>query len=235
MAAPATSTGIIGVKHATPGSPLKKHFSAAQVRALLTELKLRIQDGDSDDDIQEKLGVSVARYNELKRELYRQENHALLAKTAEDVYLEYSWAQQKVITDLKELMGEIPENQPNAKVGALKAISDIHDKILKVGQDIGVINKEPEKKLVIHGHAIAKMSNGDLRKLIAQETMALAGAIAKYGDTDMEGNPVAHDNGPTFSEQMREGMQLAGPTKAAAARNSRQAVKRTKVIDVDPG
>lgn len=233
-----SDSGVNGaIKRPAAGSALKKSgLTAAEVRALLYELKLHLMSGDkTDEEVQQLLGVSVGRYNELKRELYRQEQAELAGKTPEDVYLEYKWAQTARIKELDMAMSNIPENQPNALVGAIKAKSDIIDKILKTGQDLGIIAKEPERKIVIQGHVIAQMDNNALRKLIAQETNQLSEAIAKYGDTDMDGNPISETPTPVFSEQSKSGMNMAGPTKAAAGRASRVAVKRTKVIDVDPG
>ena len=232
MAHPSDSGTTGALKRPKQGSPLKKVYSAAEMRALLAELKLRLIAGDDDEDIRSLLDVSVARYNELKKELYRQEQAGLSSKTTEDVYLEYKWAQSKCITDLDAAILEIPENQPNAKVGAIKARSDIIDKILRTGQDMGIISKEPERKLVIHGHVVAQMSNAELRAAIAKETNQLAGAIARYGDVDMDGNPIGDKSNPTFSSQEKSGMNISGPSKAAAGRASRVAVKRQKVIDV---
>lgn len=237
MAATPGDSGTTGaIKRAAQGTQLKKTYSAAELRSLLYELKLRLMEGSTDEEVMTLLGIStVAKYNELKRELYRQESAELTNKTVEDVFLEYKWAQEKCMKDLDDAMRDIPENQPNALIGAIKAKSDIIDKILKTGQDIGVINKEPEKKVVIQGHVIAQLSNAELRQMIAQETNALAGALAKYGDVDMDGNSIDDTLAPTFGPQEKSGMNMSGPAKADAARKSRQAVKRTKIIDVDPG
>ncbi len=236
MATPGDSGTTGALKRAAQGTQLKKSYTASELRTLLYEMKLRVMEGDSDEEIMTLLGVAtVAKYNELKRELYRQEASDLQTKSTEEVFLDYKWAQEKCMKDLDDAMSGIPENQPNALIGAIKAKSDIIDKILKTGQDIGVINKEPEKKVIIQGHIIAQMDNGTLRKLIAQETNMLADALTKYGDQDMDGNPISGDSEPTFSPQIKSGQNLSGPAKASAARASRVAVKRTKVIDVDPG
>lgn len=231
-----STSGVTGaIKRAANHSKLNKSYSAAQLRSILAEMKLRLMEGDDDETIQELLGLTVARYNDLKKELYRREQATLAQKTTEDVYLEYKWSQEKCIADLDAALAGIPENQPNAAIGAIRAKSEIRDKILKVGQDTGLIAKTPERKLIIHGHVVAQMSDKELRKTIAQETQALGMAIAKYGDTDMDGNPIAMDGEPQFTLQEKTGMNLSGPTKADAARKSRVAVKRSKVIDVDPG
>lgn len=228
-------SGITGaLKRAAHNSPLKKSYSAKELRTALSELRLHLMAGEPDEVIQELLGVTTARYNELKRELYRQERAELQNKTAEDIFMEYVFAQKGCIKDLEDAMKGIPENQPNALIGAIRAKSEIHDKILKTGQAIGVIAKEPERKVIIQGHVIAQMDNNSLRKLIAQETNSLADALAKYGEVDMDGNPIGETT-PVFSSQEKTGLAMAGPAKAAAGRASRVAVKRTKVIDVDPG
>lgn len=232
----ASNDGTQGaLKRAAQGSKIKKHWNAAELRAKLAEMKLHIMAGLDDQEIQQMIGVSsVARYNELKKELYRQEQASLNQKSTEDVYLEYSWAQQQVIRELDDALANIPENQPNAVVGALRAKSEIIDKILKTGQDMGIINKEPERKTVLHGHVVANMSMADLRKAIVGETNQLAGALARYGEVGMGDAdlPGSRPDAPTFTSQEKGGMNKSGPTKAEAARLSRQAVKRTKVIDV---
>jgi hypothetical protein len=234
-----SDSGVTGaIKRPAAGSALKKSgLSATEVRALLYELKLRLMAGDDHETIRSLLGVTVGRYNELKRELYRQEQAEISGKTTEDVFLEYKWAQEARLRELDDAIKVIPENQPNALVGAIKAKSDIIDKILKTGQDLGVINKEPERKVVIQGHVIAQLNNNDLRKLIVQETNSLAGLLDKYGDADMDDNPIDAE-GPSFTDQGKTGMNMAGPVKAASARASRVAVKRQKssaVIDVETG
>lgn len=220
-------------------SPLKKRFKADVTRAKLAELKLWIMDGLTDLEIQEKMGETVTVFNELKRELYRQETARMLSKTTEDVYLEYQWAQAKCLADLEgmitSIQGETDSKQQNALVGAIKAKSDIIDKVLKTGQDMGVINREPERKINIHGHAVINMTNTDLRKAITQEMQGLSKVIDKYGARDMAGDLITDGaQGPSFSEQTKSGMAMSGPAKAAAARESRKVVKRQKVIDVGP-
>lgn len=229
------SAGTAGaIKRAATGAPLTKTYTAAQLRALISELKLHIMGGHPDVVIQEMMGITVGRYNELKKELYRQEKDALSTKTTEDVYLEYTWNQQKCIQDLEAAIVSIPETQPNALIGAIKTRSDILDKILKMGQDMGVLNKAPERKVVVFGHVVANMNDNQLRSAIIGETKMLQTALDKYGEVDMDGNPIDAAT-PKFSNMEKSGFAMAGPTKAAAARASRQSVKRNKVIDVDEG
>lgn len=229
-----------GLKAAKDGSELKRKFKADELRVKLAQLQMLLAQGKSDVDCAQAMGdggtaMRTSQYNELKRELYRQETQGLYGKSTEDVYLEYQWAQQQCIRDLDGMIAYAKDkNNANTIVGLVRAKSDIIDKVIKMGQDMGIYNKEPEKKMVIHGHVVAKLSQPELRKLIVRETQGLAGVFTKYGDRDLMGNPIgqltAGTEQPKFGSMEKTGLAKSGPEKAAAARKSRQ-VKRTKVID----
>jgi hypothetical protein len=243
-----------GIKRAKQGSDLQKRHKAAVLRAHLGQLKKLIAEGKhSDEDMRDELNarihkesqdkrdeLTVGQYNELKHELYRQGGADIEAKTTAEVFLEYQWAQQRVLEQLDDLIDKSGE-QVNAKLGALRQKSEIIDKVLKTGQDMGLIEKAPAKSIHLHAHAIAKMGDTDLRNLIAQEMSGFHDVMKRFGATDMDGKPVTDDvepqralPGPQFTDDMKPKMAMAGPVKSLAARASRRAVKRTPVIDV-PG
>jgi hypothetical protein len=228
------------LKRAKSGSTLKKAFSAIELRTVLADIKRMIGEGKSDRMIAEELGLNAARYNELKRELFRQETADLYSKSTEDVYLEYKWQQNRCIEDLDRMIADIDgdSKQQNALVGAIKARSEIIDKIVKVGQEMGVLERAPEKKLVIHGHAVAQLPDAELRKLIANELQGLQSIVSRYGERDMAGNLITDapqlPAPPAFNAQGKPGTSMGGAIKAEAGRKSRASVKRAKVIDVEP-
>lgn len=181
-----------------------------------------------------KARITPAIYNELKRELFRQGQAELNGRTAEETFLEYSWAQQQNIQDLDQLIIDAGQ-QANAKLGAIRAKSEIQDKILKTGQDMGIIAREPERKLILHGHVVADMSDVQLRKLIATELGVFARVVERFGNTNMDGELIDADSvlalpAPQFSDDAKPKIAMGGAVKAAAARKSRR-VKRSKVID----
>lgn len=211
-----------------------KHAPSAQ-RVILAELKCHIMEGKNDLEIQDVMMLTPTQFAAYKKSLYAQESEDLRTKTTEDVFLEYKWAQEQCIRELDDAKAAFDsEKGGNAIVGAIKAKSEIIDKVMQIGQSMGVITKTPETKLVLNGHIIAGMSDADLRKEIAKEMGGLAQAMAKYGEVNMDGEPISDGPvmPPIFSEPKRTGMNVAGPSKAAAARKSQQIRKLGKVIDV---
>lgn len=175
---------------------LVRRYGVHELRSVLNDLKLQLAMGASDIEIMEKLSTPEKAMTanilaELRKELVRQEIKVLYNKSTEEVFLDYAWRQEQCVKDLDDTIEKIKtSNQHNAMVGAVRAKSDIIDKIIKTGQDMGVLEKAPERKLVLKGVAIAGMDTKDLRKLISQETEGLSMLLSKYGNADMDGNPI---------------------------------------------
>lgn len=228
------------LKRPREGSKLSRSLSAIETRSLLAEIKKYLGQRVPDEEIAEKLCLTAGRYNDLKKELYRQEIASLQSLTTEDVFLEYKWQQGECIGALDKMITAIGSDtkQHNALVGAIKARSEIIDKVIKTGQDMGVIQKAPETRLVVHGHALTSLSDAQLRKLVVTDLQGLGSLVEKYGMRDMSGKLLTDggedEAGPSFTGPGRPGLAQAGAGKAAAARASRATVKRSKVIDV-PG
>lgn len=179
------------IKSAKPGSKLKKRKRAADVRTQLAELRTYLAQDMTDFEIAEAMEIGAAIYNQLKREFYRQETLELNGKPIEQTYIDYVAQQRRNIKDLDQLIERAKTTtQFNALVGAIKARSDIQDKIIRVGQETGILDKAPEKKVILHGVAVANMDNNSLRRMIVDEMRAFGSAVGKYGFTDMDGRPL---------------------------------------------
>lgn len=218
-------------------------------RAKLAEIRLGLALRKTDLQIANELRLTPHRYNTLKKELIQQSTADLYNTTPEELYIEYSWQQSKCISDLEEVIKiGIEAGSLTAATSAIKAKSDILDKIIKMGQDIGVLVKEPEKKFVIHGHAVATMEINELRKLVSSEVSSLATVVAKYGDQDMMGDAPegaltvmggadifarAEKQSPKFTGTGKSGKAKGGLVKAMAAkvRAERTRVKSRMGVD----
>jgi hypothetical protein len=237
--------------------------TAAELRTLIAELKTHLALGESDLDIAEAMGLDADRYRSLKLQMYNRERTDL-GKTTEEFYIDYRLRQEGVIAELDRMVRyytpqavKVEEGgdntmmadqfsaqryggQPSAIVGALRAKSDILDKIVKVGQEFGILEKIPEKKQVIGGFAIAQLSTEDLRRSIVEAVTGLKQLTARYGDTDVLGRPLVDalpapavkdaelvppaPAAPNFAGKGKPKMAAAGLAKAAGAR----AVNRKK-------
>lgn len=204
--------------------------------------------GHSDGEIAEGMSLSAAAYNELKRELFRQETAAIYAQSTEEVFLEYAWKQNQCVTDLDVMInGFKTTKQYNALVGAVRAKSDIIDKIVKTGQDMGVLERAPERKMILHGVAVANLDNNGLRKLIAQELSGLSAVMSRFGDQNIMGEPItvtaepaavpsafpALPAGPSFTGQGKPPEARGGKGKAAGGVQTRT-VNRVKPFAPPP-
>jgi len=114
-------------------------------------------------------------------------------RTTEEVYVDYTLKQTQNIKDLTRMLGAFEETKQHAAmVGAVRARSDILDKIIAKGQEFGFIEKKPETK-VIAGVIVSQLSTHELRKAIAGELGQLEKLMSDFGDApsivDIEPGP----------------------------------------------
>lgn len=231
------------------GKEVTRRWTAIERRTLLEELRTRIAQFQPDEKIKQEMGLVGRQFYELRYELYSTEVKKQQSKSIEDIYLEYSWRQTQCVEELDKLIASMRYAQvptPGAAVQAIKAKSEIMDKIIKTGQDMGILDKTPERKLVLHGVAVADTDTGTLRKMIATELSGLGELVSKYGSTDLLGERIVNaalDDGPSFqpspdldmpdfSADEKPGITkaAASKSKAAKAQGSRNAVKREKLL-----
>lgn len=180
-----------------PGSKKvgKSKYTAKDLRMRLAELRSHLAMGKSDEQIAEEMSLGVESYISLKRELMRQETIRIQTASAEEIYIEYSLRQGQLIRELSDMVGTFTKNSNyNALVGAVRAKSDILDKIIKTGQDMGILVKAPERKMILQGVVVAEMGNNQLRKMIAGELQSLATIVSRFGDKDLFGAPLPGDD-----------------------------------------
>jgi hypothetical protein len=176
------------LKSPVTGSSLYKRWGMDVLRLKIAEIKSFLGAGKSDLQIAEEMGLKTGEYNELKAEMYAWEAVDLHEKSTEEVYIDYMLRQRQCLRDLDQVATKFSTTkQYNAIVGAIKAKSDIIEKILKTGQDMGIIDKAPEKKLIIAGVLVADLSNRELRELITREVGSLDKLTKKFGMIDIEG------------------------------------------------
>lgn len=234
------------IKAPVKGTAAHARWSRSGLRRLLAELKANLADGKTDLEIAEEMfpdpkhGADVGAYNTLKRELYQQEKVDLHNKTTEEVFVDYVLRQEGCIRDLNQLIRDDAGKVRNAAttVGAIRAKSEILDKIIERGQEFGILEKVPEKKQVVAGVMVAQMDNEALRTLITKELTGLQGLVQRYGDEDMLGEKGVLDMralpaGPEFTATQKPKESVGGIKKAAGAQAA-NAARRVKVISPSP-
>jgi hypothetical protein len=230
------------LKSPAKGSSAHERWTRGEYRRLIAELKAHLADGKTDLEAAEAMFKGDTKtYNILKRELYQQEKVDLHNKTTEEVFVDYVLRQEGCIRDLNQLIRDKEGTVRNSSttVGAIRAKSDILDKIIERGQEFGILEKVPEKKQVIAGVMVAQLDNDALRQLITRELGGLQALVSRYGDDDMLGNKGALDmpaepTSPKFSGEGKPKESVGGLKKAEGAKAA-NAIRRVKVISPIPG
>jgi hypothetical protein len=156
--------------------------------------------GESDDEIMDLMGLEPEIFRALKVQLFEDKAQELKRKPPEHVYVEYVLAQTQNIQDLSDMIGEFRKTkQYNALVGAIKARSDLHDKLIAKGQEFGIFKKAPNRREIVAGVLVQDMSRDDLKTAITGAISRLDTMMKRYGDGDiMEQVPGAIYNGPAL-------------------------------------
>lgn len=141
-----------------------------ELRVAKNTLRVFLTEGRDDDDARVEMGLSVSEYASLKKKLFAEEVVKLQRMSVEEWFVDYIVKQSanvKVLTDM--LTSWKTSKQQSAIVGAVRARSEIYDKIIERGQSFGLIDRKPEEKRIIAGIAVAQLSNNQLQKAILRE------------------------------------------------------------------
>ena len=153
---------------------------------LMSQLMAAIEDGKADADVMIELGLDVDEYRDIKRRAMRREGQYLKAKTKEELYAEYVLKQSACVKDLTNLSKDFKKSKNySAMVSAVRARSEIYDKMIKTGQDFGIIEKKVERTEHVVGVMIGKLSDDELRQTIVGELSNLQNMMSRFGEQDI--------------------------------------------------
>lgn len=146
----------------------------------------RMSEGAAEADIIAEMGISAEDFERLKAAMFDHKADEVRTRPIEHVYVEYMIKQTENVKDLTSMIGEFSHTkQYNAMVGAVRARSEIYDKLISVGQNCGLIHKAAERKEIMAGVIIADMTNQQLKSMITKELGELNTMMKRYGDKDM--------------------------------------------------
>jgi len=173
-------------------------YTRKMVAEAVSTIYGRLASGKSDKEVQEEMGLSASEYNELKAAMFDQESENLRRRPVEHVYVDYMMKQAENVRDLSAMIAEFKRSkQYSAMVGAVRARSEIYDKLIDRGQSFGLIHRQPERKEVVNGVIVTELSNKELRSMITSELAVLEKLMSKYGDQsiiDMDPRQLAVHN-----------------------------------------
>jgi len=141
--------------------------------------------GIPDEDIRDEFGLELESYEKLKAKIYEYGEEDIRSRTSEHVYIQYLLNQIQCIKDLVELTESFAGGkQPSAYVGAVRARSEIYDKIIKQGQELGMI-KKLDTGAAVADVKLSELSKTELRGLITRELGGLDSLMQSYGDVNI--------------------------------------------------
>lgn len=178
--------GTMAVKALKPPSTkaADHRWHPGELRMLLAQLRAHLAGGANDVTAQELMSLSTSDYNALKCEMYEQEKVEIHGKSVEQVFIDYTIKQESCIRDL-DIILKNAKSSYNSIIGAARAKSDIIDKIIDRGQEFGLIEKVPEKKLVVAGIMVSQLDNKALRTVIMKQVHEVGSLMKKYGEAGM--------------------------------------------------
>jgi hypothetical protein len=132
----------------------------------LALIRSYLADGWEPDEIAIDAKMSVDRVRSLINQVYAEDGRTILGRTSETLYVDYVIRSRQNLRSLQDLRASLEgTNQAAAAVGAIKAQQDILDRIIKVGQDLGYVEKKPDRKEVLFG----RLDDDQLNKRLQME------------------------------------------------------------------
>lgn len=154
---------------------------ARKLWALLVE-------GMSEEEARDSLCRTEAKFTEgrypaVKECMFALQAELLQSQSTERVYAEYVLRQLQNVYELTDAV-EKAKGKGNTPVivGAVRARGEIWDRLIKVGQEFGVLERKPEEKRIIAGVMVANLSDVQLRQAITSELSGLDKLVRQFGD-----------------------------------------------------
>jgi len=145
-----------------------------------------LSEGEGDKEIATKMGITNEEYGRLKIAMLDARADAVRGEPTEHTYVRYTIDMIQNIRDLTAMIKEFKSTkQYTAMVGAIRARADIQDRIIKTGQDFGLVAREPTRKEIVAGVMVADLSNVELKRAITAELADLNDLMRQYGDKDI--------------------------------------------------
>lgn len=187
-------------------------------RSALAELLSNLSIGLTDEQARIEMGLEINEYDALKSELYEQETSRLKRASAHEHFVDYKIAQRRILGDLETLATKAEETgNLGTALGALKASSDIQDRILKTGQDLGVIGKRaegPQRHLHLHTGSLT-----EIREALAKDVKRIEGMMRdERGILDIDHGPLHRPGEAVIDADVVEPVSTAGKPAVYAGR-----------------
>lgn len=164
---------------AEPGA-IRLRKLTSQDDALLCRAYL--EEGLSTADIVELTGWDLEKTMEMEKLILHHEELRIAGMQPEEVYARFVLASEGNLRKCDELYEQFQQaEQVAGLVGLIKTKQTIMKDVLKTGQDMGFVRKEPTRNLVI----VANMTDEDLKSMVAEKLTKFRRALSSAGDRDI--------------------------------------------------
>jgi hypothetical protein len=196
--------------------------------------------GEDESDILDEMGLTATQYEELKKKMFDVKTDEVRSKPIEHVYVEYIIEQLRNISALNDIIANYRQTkQATALVGAIRARSEITDKLITRGQEFGLIKKVANRNELVAGVVIANLSNQELKKEITGALGGLNKLISQYGESsiiDVTPGKIHHGRGLPEAvlypaTDVEKESEKKSSKRRDKVRKGRRVVKRRKEIE----
>jgi len=203
-------------------------FKESDIHEAIATIYTKLCEGKTDKEIMHEMGLEADEFVAFKTAMMDAKIDELRTMPEEHMYVRYMIEQNINIKDLTQMINQFKSTkQYNALVGAVRARSEILDKIIAKGQEFGIIKKTPSRKEVVAGVLVADMTNNDLRTGITQAIKQLDQLVKMYGNnkTILElPEPDSFHHGPKLPPETLS-TQLDKPPKKTAKNTKKKVFK----------
>lgn len=184
---------------------VKKNVS--DERALLAEFVILLNQGKTREEIFSELAIGGPTFESLFSRYFDEAEQEIQSKTPLRVFSEYVGRQTELVRDLqglKKTLKSLKYKNAQAYVMAVRTQSEILDKLIKTGQDLGLVVKTPDQVLLVGGKDARELDSDELELEVMREMENIRGIIAKKGTSRLSNanNVVAF---PSLEAQQQRG------------------------------
>lgn len=147
------------------------------------KMRALLEMGKSFEDCRRTMGLTSEEFDRVRKVCCEEQAKRMRQKSKEEIYAEYVVEQRKCLTALEKIIERVPKDgkklSDNALLSAIKAKSEIEDKIIEKGQELGILEKNGKTRssapspVQVEDSQVGKMRDDDLRDAVASEAVVL--------------------------------------------------------------
>ena len=153
-------------------------------------MRMYMVDDLSDAEIAAATGWEIEDVQKLRAEVIAEEEVRLVGRRSEEVFVEYAMKMTGIVKELDVAINELKQGDQGDRQGAaimsgIRAKAAMHDRVIKLGQQMGFVKKEPEKKVVV----LASLTDRELAQHLQLMMRRLDAVMDRGGESVIDIDP----------------------------------------------